>query len=212
MKKTSKALLLGLCAVLLVAASILGTMAYLTDNAEVANSFTVGKVRITLDEALVGNDGKELMGKDAKRVNGNTYKLVPGVTYDKDPTIYVNEESEDCYLFVTVEDGIKALEDENNTVEAQMIADGKWKLVKDNVYVYTNGKNNPERVTATAGKNGIEVFEHFAVKNTATEQDLIANKDNKIIVTAYAVQADGWDTNSALEIWNNAGFKTTNNN
>ena len=40
MKKTSKALLLGLCAVLLVAASILGTMAYLTDNAKVENSFT----------------------------------------------------------------------------------------------------------------------------------------------------------------------------
>lgn len=53
MKKTSKALLLGLCAVLLVAASILGTMAYLTDNAKVENSFTLGKVEITLTEAKV---------------------------------------------------------------------------------------------------------------------------------------------------------------
>lgn len=44
MKTKSKALLLTLCAVLLVAASVLGTMAYLTSSAEVKNTFTVGKV------------------------------------------------------------------------------------------------------------------------------------------------------------------------
>lgn len=207
MKKTSKALLLGLCAVLLVAASILGTMAYLTDNSEVRNSFTVGKVRITLTEAKVNEKGKADNSVD--RVKENKYKLIPGLTYDKDPTIYVSEESEDCYLFVKVQDGIKGLENAGNTVEAQMVASGDWKLVNDNVYVYTKGGADPELVTASVGKNGIKVFEHFTVRNTATEQDLIANKDNKIIVTAYAVQANGWDTNDASYIWSNAGF---NNN
>lgn len=45
MKTRSKALLLTLCAVLLVAASVLGTMAYLTSTDEVTNTFTVGQVR-----------------------------------------------------------------------------------------------------------------------------------------------------------------------
>lgn len=209
MKKTSKALLLGLCAVLLVAASILGTMAYLTDNAKVENSFTLGKVKITLTEAKVNEKGKA--DNSVARVDKNTYKLVPGLTYDKDPTIYVDKESEDSYLFVTVADGIKDLENEDNTVEDQMVASGMWKLVTgtSNVYVYTNGGDDPELVTANVGKDGIKVFEHFTVRNTATEQDLINNKDNKIIVTAYAVQANGWDgtyADKAAYIWSNAGF------
>ena len=46
MKKTKKALLLSLCAVMLVTASVLGTMAYLTSTDEVVNTFTVGNVAI----------------------------------------------------------------------------------------------------------------------------------------------------------------------
>ena len=51
MKTRSKALLLTLCAVLLVTASVLGTMAFLTSNDEVVNTFSVGSVAIKLDEA-----------------------------------------------------------------------------------------------------------------------------------------------------------------
>lgn len=209
MKKTSKALLLGLCAVLLVAASILGTMAYLTDNATVKNSFTLGKVEITLTEAKVDEKGQA--DNSVSRVVENSYKLVPGLTYDKDPTIYVKDNSEDSYLFVKVEDGIKTLENEGNTVEDQMVTSNKWKKVEgtSNVYVYTNGGDDPYSVTASVGKDGIKVFEHFTVRNTATKQDLIDNKDNKIIITAYAVQANGWDgtyTDKAAYIWGNAGF------
>ena len=50
MKTRSKALLLTLCAVLLVTASVLGTMAFLTSTDEVKNTFTVGSVNIALDE------------------------------------------------------------------------------------------------------------------------------------------------------------------
>ena len=57
MKTRSKALLLTLCAVLLVAATIFGTMAYLTSTDTVTNTFTVGKVNIKLDEAKANSDG-----------------------------------------------------------------------------------------------------------------------------------------------------------
>ncbi|MBQ3062404.1 MAG: hypothetical protein IJD03_01960, partial [Clostridia bacterium] len=98
MKNTKKALLMTLCAVMLVAASVMGTMAYLTSTTGVVtNTFTVGKVGITLDEAKVTEYGV----KDGDtRVMANTYKLVPGHTYVKDPTVHVAADSEESYLFV----------------------------------------------------------------------------------------------------------------
>ena len=68
-KTKTKALLMSLCAVLLVAASVLGTMAYLTDSKDVKNTFTVGNVAIKLDEAKVNTDGTPVEGAD--RVKGN---------------------------------------------------------------------------------------------------------------------------------------------
>lgn len=100
MKTKSKALLLTLCAVLLVAASVLGTMAYLTSSAEVKNTFTVGKVEIKLDEAKVNADGIPVEGAD--RVTANSYKLMPGTTYTKDPTVTVLKGSEDSYVRMKV--------------------------------------------------------------------------------------------------------------
>ena len=100
MKTKSKALLLTLCAVLLVAASVLGTMAYLTSTAKVENTFTIGKVEIKLDEAKVNADGIPVEG--AARVTENSYKLMPGTTYTKDPTVTVKAGSEDSYVRMKV--------------------------------------------------------------------------------------------------------------
>ena len=95
MKTKSKALLLTLCAVLLIAASVLGTMAYLTSSAEVKNTFTVGKVEIKLDETDVTNP-------TGPRVTANSYKLMPGTTYTKDPTVTVKAGSEESYVRMKV--------------------------------------------------------------------------------------------------------------
>lgn len=100
MKTKSKALLLTLCAVLLIAASVLGTMAYLTSSAEVKNTFTIGKVEIKLDEAKVTADGIPVEG--AARVTANSYKLMPGTTYTKDPTVTVKAGSEESYVRMKV--------------------------------------------------------------------------------------------------------------
>lgn len=100
MKTKSKALLLTLCAVLLIAASVLGTMAYLTSTAKVENTFTIGKVEIKLDEAKVNADGIPVEG--AARVQANSYKLMPGTTYTKDPTVTVKAGSEESYVRMKV--------------------------------------------------------------------------------------------------------------
>ena len=78
MKKT---LTVVIALVLVVVMSVAGTVAYLTSTKTVTNTFTVGKVEITLDETDVDVYGS----KDGEtRVAENTYKLIPGHTYTKD--------------------------------------------------------------------------------------------------------------------------------
>ena len=88
--KRSKVLLTLLCAVALVVTSVFGTLAYLTDNEKVTNTFTVGLVDITLEETDIKSGGKT--------TTGNAYHLLPGHTYTKDPTVTVEAPSEDCYV------------------------------------------------------------------------------------------------------------------
>lgn len=104
-KTKTKALLMSLCAVLLVAASVLGTMAYLTDSKDVKNTFTVGNVTIKLDEAKVDEKGNLVKNQDdtlVDRVTQNEYKLLPGHTYVKDPTVTVLAPSVESYVRMKV--------------------------------------------------------------------------------------------------------------
>ena len=58
MKQKQKVFLAMVSAVLLVAMSVLGTLAYLTDKDDIKNTFTVGQVYIKLDEEIVDEMGK----------------------------------------------------------------------------------------------------------------------------------------------------------
>lgn len=100
MRTRTKALLLTLCTVLLVAATVFTTVAYLKSTDEVVNTFTVGKVKITLDEARVTPDGTPVEG--AARVKSNEYHLLPGHTYTKDPTVTVEKGSDKSYIRMKV--------------------------------------------------------------------------------------------------------------
>lgn len=181
-------ILLTICsAMLLVTLSVGATFAYLTSQTDpVVNTFTVGNVAITLDEADVDDSDNDDSIEDRDTVN--TYKLMPGHEYTKDPTIHVASTSEDCWLFVKVVDEIAAIEDAD-TVAAQMTANG-WTLVgnETNVYAY--------KETASAGNN-VVVFESFKIKGDVTNEALAAYNGKTITVQAYAVQADGFDTAAA---------------
>lgn len=193
MKTARKVLLIALCAILLVSASVMGTMAYLTSQASVTNTFTVGKVNITLDEADVKTDGTYVTDVNA-RVDANEYHLLPGHSYIKDPTIHVDADSEDCWLFVKVENGISAIEDSANTIAAQMTGKG-WIVIDSANNIYGREATNK------AGDN-VAVFGTFKISGTA---DVARYADAQIVVTAYAVQADGFDT--AADAWTAANFQ-----
>lgn len=199
MKKTSKALLLSLCAVVLVTASVLGTMAYLTSTDEVVNTFTVGNVAITLDETDVDNSTP---GED-DRDKANAYKLLPGHEYVKDPIVHVGADSEDCYLFVKVENEIADIEDASKSVESQMIKAG-WTVVDPDNGIYVYGTTAAPSVV-NGGAN-VPVFENFTVSGTVDNTTLADYANKTITVTAYAIQADGFTGKTASEIWAEAGF------
>ena len=76
--KTLKVLLLSATAILLVIATVLATMAYLTSSSAVSNVFTVGNVKLNMTETKVNNDGTPVTGTGAGRTDTNSYHLVPG--------------------------------------------------------------------------------------------------------------------------------------
>lgn len=230
MKTRTKALLIVLCAALLVAVTALTTIAWLTSIPDaVTNTFTFGDgddIKIELDEAKVDSYG-DLEYTDAEkttlkdRVKANGYKLLPGHEYTKDPTIHVKADSIDCYLFVTIKNDIANIEDSTNTIAAQMEANG-WVIVEGytDVYAYygkaAEGEEEPDTLKKIL-KNETEdrdipVFEKFKIIDSAdaTQLGLYATttedgKQNNIItVNAYAVQADGFEGKAAEEIWETA--------
>lgn len=196
MKTKTKALVLSLCAVLLVVTTVFATMAYLTSNDSVENTFTVGNVKITLDEAKVNTDGTVVTGQGAARVKANTYKLIPGHSYTKDPTVHVDSGSEDCWVFVKLENGLKTII-ADTTIEAQITANG-WTLIDstNNIYAYNN---------AVSAGTDIPVFGSFTLKGDADVADYTTAK---IKVTAYAIQKDGFATAQAA--WTTAGSEAQN--
>ena len=216
MKTKSKALLLTLCAVLLVTASVLGTMAFLTSTASVENTFTVGSVKITLDEAKVTTDGKPVEG--AARVAENSYKLMPGHTYTKDPTIHVDAASEDCFIRakVTLTNAKEwiaiATKYADNKVEniIKGTDDNIWWVSQPAVdtvnntvtytFVYKNESHTDElgkRIWTSTDSKDLVLFNEIAIPGGLTNDELAAVGSSKITVVAEAIQADGFETEAA---------------
>lgn len=192
MKTVRKSLILAACAIMLVCVTIAGTLAYLTANDSVTNTFTVGNVSITLDEAKVNEDGEAVAPE--QRVDANTYKLLPGKTYTKDPTIHVQADSEDCYVFVKVENGLSAIEG-GTTIAQQMLTNG-WIVIDEGNGIY--GRTNP-----VSEDTNVVVFNNFTISGNTNASTLAEYANAKIKVTAYAIQAEGFD--SAQAAWTAAG-------
>lgn len=181
MKTVRKTLILAACAMLLVCATVVGTLAWLTDTtAEVKNTFTVGNINIDLAETT-----------------GDTYKMVPGNTIDKDPTATVKEGSEDCYLFVKLE---KSANFDN--FMTYTVADG-WTQLPDVDGVYYRKVTN---VTEDQSF-GVLAGDQVQVKDEVTKEQMDGLKEGTyptLTVTAYASQLMNGETEfTAVDAWNN---------
>ena len=189
MKNAKKVLLLALCAILLVGATIAGTVAYLTSQKTVTNTFTVGKVSITLTEDKINvQTGEKLTGSEAGTTdNLQNIELVPGREIEKNPVITVSNDSEECYLFVKIENGLTSAGTINGMED--------WVLVDTTLNTDTV-KYYRYETTANAGDE-IDVFTSFTCNTTITEYDA-ALDGATIVITAYAIQKENLTADEAF--------------
>lgn len=199
-----------LCVTLVALAAIGATFAYLTDSKTVKNTFTVGDVKIKLDETNVN-------APEGDRVTSNTYNVYPGAVVTKDPIVH-NTGKNGAYVraVVTIEDGMNwlGLYNENvwtapqeaafNAMINNTLGDG-WELV--DIAYDMSGPNHPTSdFVATlkytnvleAGKDTTAMFSQIAFPTKLTGNDVTSRIDQNgefgINVVAQAIQADGFDT------------------
>ena len=206
-KNMKKKLLIMSVAMVLVCAFAVGmTIAYLTSTDRVVNTFTVGNVRIKLDEADVDEYGRVPQGSPAPRVKANSYKLIPGHTYTKDPTVTVLSGSESSYIKMTVTfsnsrelDAIFAPTGADLTSIFKGYDSTNW-ICKGNTEDTTANTRTYEfwyknAVPATTEDVALDaLFDSITVPGTITNTQLGTIENMTITVNAYAIQADGFDT------------------
>lgn len=218
----ARKILVSLAALALVAAiSIGGTLAYLTAQSTVKNTFTVGKIGMTMDEALVNENGEPVTksddgtltvvkdAKEATRVNENSYKIMPGHTYTKDPTIYVTARSEASYVFIAVKNDVAAYEAATvsggyTRIDAQIMAN-EWIAATDittaptgyTIYYKAQAATGEARVT-------LPIFNNFKIADNAESVEGYADFAGKVNIFAFAVQQDGFT--GYANAWTEAGF------
>lgn len=217
MNKLKKTLVLVCCAALLVCISVGATVAYLTSKTEVVqNTFTVGDIVITLDEAKVDEDGKPVLEKneDGEMVNPrvitNEYKLMPGHTYVKDPTVHVAADSEEAYIrmFVTITDfaDVKAVLGANFLPEnfvAGTWHSTEWPCVDikedaaSNTCTYEYRYYVPVSTEDRAATDLVPLFEEIYIPGEVDNDALAKLDDMQINIVAYAIQTDGFGGDAA---------------
>lgn len=221
MNKKVKSLLLVLCALVFAVAGVFATLAYLQDDDEIINEVTIGDITMNMDEGTY-NDIDPYTGAvdfsfTQRQSEGNEYHLLPAVTYPKDPTIHIAKESEPCYVFVQVLNGLADLEvdaaadTEHNlpagTIEKQMLANNWVKVTDyDNLWVYAGGSidGRPNIVDAREAAVDLQVFGQFKVNENANNMgdsvdalNIDKYEDSQIIVRAMAIQTVGFATYEA---------------
>lgn len=179
-----------LAIVLVVALSVAGTYAYLTDKtATIKNTFTVGNVNITLTETW--NTDTDGNGEpDAWKM-----QLIPGTSAVKDPTVTVLGGSEKCYLFVKFEE--KNSPTTYLTYTSTLTDANGWTKLEgeSNVWyrVVDKADTNTSFVLLQADNKGNMVTVKDSVTNTNMEEAAKA----ELVYTAYACQYEGFEDNAA---------------
>ena len=146
--------------------------------------------------ASTGKERAEIKQRLIERAFINQYgigvdiKLVPGRKIEKNPVITVLAGSEKCYLFVKVEDGL------NGVATIDWTA-GDWSLVEGttNIYCYK------EVVDASASAVKVDVFKSITCTSTIEKYTTAG----EIKITAYAIQAEGFNGN-VKNAWTAGGF------
>ena len=218
MKKFKKALVLFLCAVLLVAGSVAGTLAYLTSQDTATNTFTVCEVAIDLWEHAVDADGK---ATTEITQTGNAYdEIQPGLVYSKDPTVTVKADSEDCYVRMLVDvtylkeaDVVLADHDYLNWFDWNAAwANGVLiNTVKTDTHITRTYEFRYNTIVSEPASdfNLEPLFTEISIPAMINNVELATLEGLQMVITAHAIQADGFT--NADEAWNGFAVQQATN-
>lgn len=162
-----KPLALLLALALLLGGVMGGTLAWLTDkSATVVNTFTVGDINIELKEHDLTTDeeGNYVLDENKEVISNEDYLFVPGDTLPKDPFVRVKAGSEDCYVFIKVQEINNSRMDLNGKIINWAVSDG-----------WTEYAANPASVGTTYYYCTVE-------KSESDAQILNILKDNQVTV------------------------------
>lgn len=182
-----------LAVTLLIGCAIGGTVAWLTAKTDpVVNTFTYGDINITLTENKPANQQA---------------KIIPGVDIEKDPKVTVKANSEDCWLFVKVEESGKFVENKVTYSIATGWTQGDSTNIPSDVYYRSVTATNADQPFGVLSGDKIIVSEELT---KAEINDLNgAAKTPTLTFTAYAVQKDG--INTAADAWDKVPAPTSTN-
>ena len=206
MKKNKK--LFVLAALFLAVFAVGGTLAYLTDTSETkTNTFTFGHVDITLTEPTWDSTGATAAAE-----------MVPGQTVDKDPTVKVETNSKNAYVFVKVTIPLGTAGGVANTELFTVGTLGSgWVDVSSSIsglnageHVYAYGSTTA--MTSVAKNTTLPaVFTQITANASLTGAELSSpNNTADVVVNAYAIQAEGLPsghTTPAL-VWGDLGLQS----
>ena len=183
------------------------TLAYFTDTKTAINTFTMGDVKIKLDETNVNDP-------DGDRVSQNEYDVYPGAVVKKDPIVH-NTGKNGAYIRATVNvsnwmnlvaayypdfeetfpnEGYKAA---LNLLVGEKLGEG-WSVVDVEAGdVFTIGQFDAKFVlkydgVLASGADTTPMFENVIIPAGITNAS--AESFNQIKIVAQAMQADGFDT------------------
>lgn len=208
-----KAAVLFLTMCLLIGGAVGGTLAWLASSSEtVTNSFTVGDISITLQEHpftvidsvnnIVSTTELDKTATPVKKIE--TYKVVPGGEQPKDPFIIVEKNSEESYLYVSIQN--------NMVINKTTIIDGEaivgtdlntndWTAIGSNTDTTTGAvttlyryKDKVETISTAKDSDPIYVFNKVTYSSKITKENIDDLSGQTIVLNAYAHQASATQT------------------
>jgi len=184
MKKSRKIMLSCLVLAVIATFTVSPTFSWLSASSDVVvNTFAGGGISITIDESPTDENGEKT---DGDRVTENAYKYTAGSVLDKDPTVTVLADSEECYVYLCVKN---QLPEEYFTIDYNI---AYWEEIAtyeaDNDTVWTVYRY--KSVVAQSGEDqALEpIFTTVTVSSELTQEQIEALGTKTATVQAYAVQ------------------------
>lgn len=193
---TTKKLVIAVIALsLALICAVGGTLAFLVaESNSVVNTFTYGNITLTVTETK--GEQKENVREFAN--------VIPGSVVEKDPTVTVKGNSEDCYVYVMIIDGLNIPSRERVSFNVNQ----DWEKINDHSeenLVYTLYKYKSKVEKSSDDQDLIPVFNKVKFDESLNNDDLNALKQKSyttITIKAFAHQAQNTVEDTADNVAN----------